>query len=123
MFIPNESKVDTVKITMPFDGICSVEDRPFWGTLEITYCPAGVLLEWVAFEKELISIIWKTPCLIEDVPRFAFDLVKRVLGDNLAVTVICKANSNVHSPLTVTVAQEAVHAPDEGDYFEGGRHE
>lgn len=94
--ISNISHIAMGWFSPKFSAICSVGQRPFWGTIRIEYRPSTQLLEFVSVENWIATLALQS-VTIEDVARLTFDEVTRALGDiPLRITVF--ARTTVHAP-------------------------
>jgi len=99
--IPNTAKVALINYTPAYATICSVGKAPFHGTIDITYEPAEVLLEFMSFEVWLRSLATEQ-MTIEDLARRAFNELRSVLGD-IPLRVTVHAETTVHAPVSATI--------------------
>lgn len=99
--IPNTCQVQIVRYYPEFSIICSIGHAPFYGTIEIEYQAADVLLEFESFETWLRSIA-QTNETIESLCRLVFDQLTHALG---AVSLIVTVNAEtiVHGSASATI--------------------
>lgn len=99
MVIKNNTTIDLVTYRPPFSAICSVGDAPFNGTLEITYQPMAVLLEFEAFEQWLRQES-QSRHTIESFCDMVFERLETELETSL-LCVAAHAQTIVHAPVIV----------------------
>lgn len=103
LVIPNDTSVNRVTITSNFGAVCSVGLAPFSGTVEVTYRPKDVLLEFEAFEEWLREISTDRTT-IEGFAQGVFDKLNEVLPDS-DLFIRVSAQTQVHGPVVAEVAQ------------------
>jgi len=99
--VPNKSRVSLVRYTTDFSAICSINQKPIWGTIEFEYAPKEVLLELMSVDEWSQQLTTKQ-LLAEDVARLAFDEARRVLGD-LYLRVSVLVNTTAHAPVEALI--------------------
>lgn len=103
--IPNTARVGQIVYTPPFSATCSVGHAPFWGTLEIVYCPGDLLIEFESFEHWLRIEVAPAVLTIEDLCRLVYDTLHEALGD-IRLSVTCIAQTTVHAPVRATITSQ-----------------
>ena len=99
--ITNTARIDYIRFEPGFSSICSIQKKPFWGTIIIEYRPVDRLLEFVSVEN-WITTLASQELTIEDVTRLTFDEVTRVLGD-IPLRITVSARTTVHAPVSATI--------------------
>ena len=101
--IPNEQGLDLVWFEPEFSSICSVGERPFWGTVRFEYRPGKNLLEFISVEQWLVNLASRE-LVIEDVAHLAFEEASRVLGD-IPLRITVSARTTVHAPAGAQISR------------------
>lgn len=97
----NKAKVGFVRYSSEFSAICSVNNKPIWGSITFEYEPEEVLLELMSIDGWSRQLADKK-LLAEDVARLAFDEARRVLGD-IFLRVHVYVETTVHAPVEAII--------------------
>lgn len=110
--IPNDANVHVVTYEPMFSAQCSVGNAPFYGVVEIIYAPDKVLLEFMSFERWLLSEVAPMKTTVEELCRFIYNALDEVLSNdgNLAVplSVAIYAQTTTHAPASVSISNAEV---------------
>lgn len=99
--IPNDAHITSIGYYPETSAICSIGKAPFHASVEITYQPGDVLLEFESFERWLHGL-GTTNTTIEGLTRLIFDALVGVLGD-IPLEVRVHASTTVHAPVTAII--------------------
>lgn len=102
--IPNTPGVHRIAYTPGFSTVCSIGKAPFYGTLQIEYSPAELLLEFESFEAWLFGLSNQSTT-IEDLCRLVFNRLTEALGD-IPLSVTVHAMTTVHAQTSATITRE-----------------
>ena len=99
--VPNKSQVSLVRYTTDFSAVCSINNKPIWGSIGFEYAPKEVLLELMSVD-EWSQQLTTEKLLAEDVARLAFDEARRVLGD-IFLRINVYVETTAHGPVEALI--------------------
>ena len=97
-----EYKISGTKLTIPFNSICSIINKPFDGNIIVEYHPKDFILEYISFEKFIKDVI-KEKSTAEELANKIFKEVRNTIQPKYLKVLIDVKKSEAHQPTEVWI--------------------